>query len=305
MTSLNPRLFDAEATSHLLDYAELVDNLKQACLDLEAGRIHAPERQAVDFPKGGIMLSMPATAPDIGIHKLVNVMRDNPERGLPTIHGVVAVYDGLTGMEQCLLHGQTVTARRTAAVSMLGLELLLPHTPRHVAIVGYGTQALSHCQAVARLYPQARITITGRHLNKAEKFVSTHQALGADLDAAASIPDDADVVITVTTSDAPFYHQSATPQRLIIAVGAFRPDMAEISAHTLAGSQLYVDELDGAKEEAGDFIQAGVDWTKVRGIVEGLHNPIAFDQPIVYKTVGCAAWDLAAARTALNRLAAG
>lgn len=305
MKSPELRVFNAEQTSQLLDYAELVAELKQACQDLDEGRIHAPDRQVVDFPQGGVMLSMPATAPDIGTHKLVNVVRSNPQRGLPTIHGVVAVYDGTTGAELCVLHGQTVTARRTAAISMLGLELLMPQAPRHVAIVGCGIQALSHSQAVARLYPEARLSIVGRSLARATAFVESHQQQITALQARETIPDDADVVITATTSDAPFYHQPATPDRLIVAVGAFRPDMAEISAHTLAGSQLYVDEINGAQHEAGDLIQAGTDWTTVRGIVDAIRNGIDFDRPVVYKTVGCAAWDLAAARTALNRLNAG
>ncbi|HLR12837.1 MAG TPA: delta(1)-pyrroline-2-carboxylate reductase family protein, partial [Burkholderiaceae bacterium] len=297
-------VLDADATSNLLDYADMISDLKQACMDLEEGRIQAPERQMVEFPGGGTMLSMPATAPDIGIHKLVNVMRDNPARNLPTIHGVVAVYDGITGAERCILHGQTITARRTAAVSMLGLDMLLPRPPRHVAIVGYGTQALSHTQAVARLYPDARVTITGRNLSRADHFVEKNKDIGVKLAAAARIPEDADVVITVTTSSTAFYEQTATTGRLIVAVGAFRPDMAEISAQTLDGSQLYVDDMVGARTEAGDLLQASIDWTRVRGIVDAVRHGVDFDRPIVYKTVGCAAWDLAAARTALNCLQA-
>src|SRR5699024_2215928 len=165
MTSPSLHVLDADATSNLLDYADMISDLKQACMDLEEGRIQAPERQMVEFPGGGTMLSMPATARDIGIHKLVNVMRDNPARNLPTIHGVVAVYDGITGAERCILHGQTITARRTTAVSILRLDMLLPRPPRHVAIVGYGTQALRHTQAGARPYPDARVTTTGRCLH--------------------------------------------------------------------------------------------------------------------------------------------
>lgn len=305
MTASSLQVFDAEATSKLLEYPSLVHHLKQACQDLADERIHAPERQMVDFPQGGTMLSMPATAADIGIHKLVNVMRDNPQRNLPIIHGVVAVYDGKTGAERCILHGQTVTARRTAAVSMLGLDVLLPRPPRHVAIVGCGTQARSHVQAVTSLYPDARVTIIGRHLERAQQFVDKNQQAGMDLAAAARIPDEADVLITVTTSDTPLYEQAATRDRLIVAVGAFRPDMAEIGARTLAGSRLYVDDIPGARIEAGDFLQADVDWAHVHGIVDAIRHGADFDQPMVYKTVGCAAWDLAAARTALKHLEAG
>src|SRR5699024_2215929 len=191
-----------------------------------------------------------------------------------------------------------------AAASMLGLDMLLPRLTRHVAFVVVGTQALSRTQAVARLYPDARVTITGRNLSRADHFVEKNKDIGVKLAAAARIPEDADVVITVTTSSTAFYEQTATTGRLIVAVGAFRPDMAEISAQTLDGSQLYVDDMVGARTEAGDLLQASIDWTRVRGIVDAVRHGVDFDRPIVYKTVGCAAWDLAAARTALNCLQA-
>ncbi len=56
----------------------------------------------------------------------------------------------------------------------------------------------------------------------------------------------------------------------MIGVGAFTPEMVEIGARTIAGSALFVDDEAGAKHEAGDFIQAGVDWASVRGIASVL-----------------------------------
>src|SRR3546814_15959476 len=94
--------------------------LFRSAVDYAAGNIQAPERQVVPFAQGGVMLSMPATAHDIGIHKLVNVAPANKTLGLPTINGVVSIYDGRTGQTLAVLDGPTVTARRTAAVSMLG-----------------------------------------------------------------------------------------------------------------------------------------------------------------------------------------
>jgi 1-piperideine-2-carboxylate/1-pyrroline-2-carboxylate reductase [NAD(P)H] len=83
--------------------------------------------------------------------------------------------------------------------------------------------------------------------------------------------------------------------------------MVEIGARTIADSALFVDDEAGAKHEAGDFIQAGVDWSDVRGIAAVLDNsmPLPARTPIVFKSVGCAAWDLAACRVAREALASG
>lgn len=290
--------YNAIQTAQLLTFPELVQQLALACIELSQGKIHAPERQVVNFPQGGVMLSMPATASDIGIHKLVNVMPGNAALGLLTIHGVVSAYDGQTGSELFILDGPTVTARRTAALSMLGLQTFLNRPPRHIVFIGCGSQAAGHAEALAALYPGLRVSVIGRKPDSAKNFVSTHQNLRLQLQAVDHVPESADVVITLTTSSTPVYTLPARANRLIIGVGAFKPDLAEISALTLEGSVLYTDDLAGARHEAGDFIQAGIDWDRVIPLAAALANPPDLRQPIVLKTVGCAAWDLASVRCA-------
>jgi len=245
---------------------------------------------------------MPATAADIGVHKLVNVVPANRERNLPTTHGVVTVYDGNTGLERIALHGPTVTARRTAAISMLGLRTLNPRPPRCAAVIGTGTQADGHVQALAALYPGIRVVAIGSQPEKARAFSVSHRALDIDLQGADKVPDDADVVITVTTSATPVYALPARADRLIIGVGAYRPDLAEISPLTLEGSRLFIDDLAGGRHEAGDYLQAGTDWATVTSLAQALDQTIDSTTPLVFKSVGCAAWDLAAARCAMHGL---
>jgi len=291
---------DAAQTAALLPFRILVDEIARAAHDHAEGLIAAPARQAVAYAQGGIMLSMPATAEDIGVHKLVNVMASNRDKGLPTIHGMVAVYDGATGEPRMVLDGPTVTARRTAAVSMLALRTLGPARPKHATVIGTGVEGLSHVTALAELYPGLSITAIGSSLEKAQAFAAAHQNLGVALRAASSIPPETDLLITATTSATPVYNEPARDGRLIIAMGAYRPDLAEIGAVTLAASRLYVDDLDGARHEAGDYLQAGVDWDTVTSLAQALRDKASAGGPAVFKSVGCAAWDLAAARCALR-----
>jgi 1-piperideine-2-carboxylate/1-pyrroline-2-carboxylate reductase [NAD(P)H] len=300
MTTRSIRVFNAQQTAELLPFAELVTALASACTEYAEGAIRAPERQVVPFPSGGVMLSMPATANDIGIHKLVNVVPGNRASNLPTIHGVVSVYDGQTGRELFVLDGPTVTARRTAAVSMLGIRVFLPSRPERIALIGTGTQSVGHIQALAELYPGLHITVTGTSREKAQVFIKAQQGLPLQLEAAATPPDDVDAVITLTTSATPVYNKPARAGRLVIGVGAFKPELAEIGAATLKESCIYVDDPAGAQHEAGDLIQAHVDWSTVHSLSSALARGVELDRAIVFKTVGCAAWDLAAARCALQ-----
>lgn len=292
----------ARQTADLLDFPSLMACLATAAGELAAGVIAAPERQVVPMPQGGVMLSMPAAASDLCIHKLVNVVPGNRTRKLPTIHGVVTAYDGASGQALFVLDGPTVTARRTAAISMLGLARFLPAAPQRIALIGTGAQADGHAEALAALYPGLDVTVIGRSLDKAQAFVSRHRHLPLALTAGTAVPDDAQAVMALTTSSTPVYDEAARPGRLVIGVGAFKPDLAEIAPATLHASQVYVDDLDGARHEAGDLIQAAIDWDRVKTLSTALADGVPFDTPIVFKSVGCAAWDLAAARCAQSKI---
>lgn len=311
MIRTNTQIFDAAATARLIPYATLVDALKRASIDYVQQRIASPERLVVPLNEGGIMLSMPATAPDLAIHKLVNVCASNKPRGIPTIHGQVMAFDADTGETLFILDGPTVTGRRTAAMSMLGVHTFAPARPREFLLIGTGTQAVNHLEAIGELFPDARVWVKGSAPARAEAFCAAYRGKARELHALASadanIPDAIDVVIALTTSKQPVYDETARADRLVIGVGAFTPAMVEIGARTIAGSALFVDDEAGAKHEAGDFIQAGVDWKKVGGIAAAVQNVTTLSpkQPIVFKSVGCAAWDLAACRVAHEALSGG
>lgn len=293
--------FDEQQTAALLPYDGLVDYLSVAVAEYSAGKIASPERLVVPLQAKGVMLSMPASAADLAIHKLVNVCPENSAKGLPTIHGQVAAYDSITGQALFTLDGPTVTGRRTAGISALGIRLLAPAS-KSILLIGTGKQASNHAEAFAALFPNAALYVKGSSLESARRFAATRDgivALGND-----AVPDDIDVVVTLTTSRTPVYHDAARAARLVVGVGAFTPDGAEIAAHVVNASDVLVDDPAGARHEAGDLIQAGIDWTKVSAlaaVVDGSWKRSA-DRAVVFKSVGCAAWDLAAARLARKRL---
>jgi 1-piperideine-2-carboxylate/1-pyrroline-2-carboxylate reductase [NAD(P)H] len=142
------------------------------------------------------------------------------------------------------------------------------------------------------------------------------QALRSDSLAHAMPP--TDLVIALTTSRTPVIPAHLPAQTLAIGVGAFKPDMAELPSALLHSRSIVVDDLAGARHEAGDLLQAKVDWSQVRSLADLLQtprSPSAAGLPAlvalpalpalpIFKTVGQAAWDLAAARVALQSLAA-
>ncbi|MGF6969053.1 1-piperideine-2-carboxylate/1-pyrroline-2-carboxylate reductase [NAD(P)H] [Paraburkholderia sp. WC7.3g] len=304
MTSLSTRSFDAHATAALLDYPSLVRVLRETIIEYGAGHIVSPERLAIPMQDGGLMLSMPASAKDIAIHKLVTVCPSNGKRQLPTIHGQVIACDAHTGEMLFVLDGPTVTGRRTAAVSVLGIQTLHDMAPCEILIIGTGKQAANHAEALAASFPEAKLFAKGTSPAAAEAFVARSRSVAPNLSVLDGdvIPDSIEVVITLTTSKSPVYTLPARPGRLVVAVGAFTADAAEIGKETVDASCVVVDDPVGAKHEAGDLIQAKVDWTSVSPLAKALAGELKPSAPILFKSVGCAAWDLAACRVARKAL---
>ena len=295
------RVHDALATAALIDWQPLVDALKIAAIEADDGDIACPERIVMPMADGAVLMSMPAAARDLAIHKLITVAPGNGARGLPTLVGTVTLVDPATGLVRAVLDGPTVTGRRTAAISMLAIECFAVGPIDRLLLIGTGTQARHHVEALAALHPGVRVRVRGTSPDSAARFCAMATIGAVDL-APASDAEDASVVITCTASRTPVYREAARADRLVIAVGSFQPEAAEIAATTVLGSHVVVDDPRGAPHEAGDLIQAGVDWTRVTSLADHLRGTSpSIAGPMLFKSVGCAAWDLAAARVAWRR----
>jgi len=195
-----------------------------------------------------------------------------------------------------LLHG-SVGASELASRLKAGQHVLLM---RHAYAPGVGDPrgySLDRCDS------QRRLNDEGRRQETTEAFVEAARTLHPLVSACMGpIPEAVDVVITLTTSQAAVYDEAPRPGRIVVGVGAFKPEMAEIGANTLNGSDLYADDPVGAQHEAGDLLAAGVDWSRIQALGRLLGQPHDHSRPAVFKSVGTAAWDLAVARVALARL---
>ena len=299
-------------TAQALPYSRLVPAIAQAMRELAQRHIQAPERLVVPIDPASVLLCMPAIGSDISVTKLVTVHTGNAQHDLPAIQGEVIVFETSTGRRLMLLDGPTVTARRTAAVTLLGIQTLLPKLPESVLIIGAGIQAAAHVEALVDFFGVSRFWIAATATHKAQAFCAAlrerHSGITAMPLCVAQLESElpaTDVVIALTTSKTPVIPTQIAATTLAIGVGAFKPEMAEFPPQLLHERQIVVDDLDGARHEAGDLLQAEVDWGQVVALSQLLDGTMRLSQipkMPVFKTVGQAAWDLAAARVALESL---
>jgi ornithine cyclodeaminase len=302
------RIFDAEETAARLPYPDLADSIRDVALSRSSGAVQAPPRLALPLPDGAVLLVMPAADGDLAITKLVTVHPDNPGHGLPTIHGEVVVMEASTGTRLGLLDGATVTARRTAALSLLAARELAPRPGGPLLIVGAGAQGRSHLEAFREGLGVSEAYVSSRTREGAESLAAHAETLGMGatvvVDPGAALAE-ASLVVTATTSREPVLPDRVAEGTFVAAVGSFQPEAAELPPGLISNATVVVDTMEGAEEEAGDLIQAEragafrwADATELEEVLRGRERPSG---TVVFESVGHSLWDLAAARTAFPR----
>lgn len=298
-------ILDARETAERLPYPALADSIREIALARGSDDLQAPPRFALPLQEGGILLVMPAADTEIAITKLVTVHPENPGRELPTIQGEVVVMDATTGKRLGLLEGGVVTARRTAALSMLAAREFAPHPDGPLLVVGAGTQGRAHLDAFRAGLGVSRAFISSRSEGNAVSLAGHARSLGMEAEAVegpGEVLDDVGLIVTATTSKEPVLPETIPDGVFVAAVGAFEPEAAELAPASISASQVFVDTLEGTREEAGDLIQAeqagAFAWENATELEAALRSPDRPEGTIVFKSVGHALWDLAAARTA-------
>ncbi|MBU7573828.1 MAG: delta(1)-pyrroline-2-carboxylate reductase family protein [Hydrogenophaga sp.] len=292
------------ATAAALPYPELADEIEALLSD---PTVAVPARIVQALPGGGTLFAMPAVDARVAITKLITLIPDNGARGLPTIQGDIVVFDVATGQRTALLDGPTVTARRTAAVSLLGARLLAPRRDGPLLIVGAGVQGRAHLEAFAAGLGVREVRIASRNAASADALVAHARTLGLD----ARRVDDADAALAecplvVSTTPARQVALRGTPRddAFVSAVGAYTPQMVEwapeVCRDLAARGTLVVDTRD-ADHEAGALLQAGMDVTAVPTLADWLASPRPVRGPVFFKNCGWGGWDLAAARLVTRR----
>ncbi|MGJ7499731.1 delta(1)-pyrroline-2-carboxylate reductase family protein [Variovorax sp. ZT5P49] len=293
------RTLNAEETAAALPWGALVEALLQMFERERSGEAHASPRTSVPLAAGGVMLLMPAADQHFAALKTVTVHASNAERDLPVVQGDVTLMDAATGTRLLAMDGNVLTARRTAALSLAGAIRAGRAGAERMLLIGAGVQARAHAEAFAAVWGMRHLKIHARTQAHAEALAQHMRSLGVDASAVAdpaAAAEEADLIVAATNSQDPVVPSQARPDTTVIAIGAYRADMAEVPPELVRRCAVFVDTLEGARSEAGDLIRAGADWSTVQAFCHAL--PAHEGRPVLVKTVGHALWDLAAARLA-------
>lgn len=293
MRSEQPLFLTEEQVQKHLRMADLIPAMEKALLDFSEGKATQPVRSVIKVePPGGFLGLMPAHTPDgLGL-KAVTFYPSNAERGIPTHMATIFLVDPETGTPLAIMDGRLITEMRTAAVSAAATKLLASSDAKVLAILGSGVQARSHVEALrlVRKFQETRVWSPTRE--HAERFA---REIGAKATSAQEAVRSADVIVTVTNSKTPVLKGSwLKPGCHVNAIGACRPDWRELDDEAMSNVVL-VDSREGAAKESGDVILSG---TKIYAeLGEALVGkvPLRASETTIFKSLGMAVEDIAAA----------
>ena len=316
MTVTDDRLvvLDAQDVSRLLPMRECIDVMAATLATVAKGDAILPLRPMIRLPSSpNIFALMPAylgVPKSVGV-KVLTVFPGNHGTPIDAHQGAVLLFEADHGRLLAIADATTMTAIRTAAVSAVATQLLAREEAADLAILGAGTQAQMHLEAMMLVRPVHRLRVWSRTFAHAERLAVLARER-FDLAAEACLTQSeavkgAAIVCTTTASATPIVESSwLAPGTHINAVGACFPTTRELTTDVIQRSRLYVDRRESALTEPGDIlIPLGEGAIRKEHIIAEIGELLlpggerlcrrSDDEITVFKSVGLAVEDLAAA----------
>ena len=301
----------------MLDIATCIDAVEAAFRQLASGEVIAPAVLGTHVPNGGFHVKTAGIrARRFYYAAKVNAnFPGNPAAlGLPTVQGILALFDAENGAVLALMDSTEITGLRTAAASAVAARHLAAPDAHRLTIIGCGIQGEHHARAMLHTRAISVVRLADRERSAAERLA---RALTGEFALQVEIVDDhraaareSDIVVTCTHGRTPILDVGDLPVGgFIAAVGADSEDKQEITAAAMARCAVVVDILDqcAAIGDLHHAIAAGVmsrddvraDLAEV--VSAGAANRIARGETVLFDSTGTAVEDVAAAAIVYER----
>ncbi len=263
-----------------------------------------PPKVYVHAYPAGDFRAMPALGAGHALLKWVTSFPGNPQRGLPTVTGLVLLSDAQDGSLVALLDAAAVTALRTGAAAVLAAETLAAPGAGAASVIGAGVNG----RAVARSFAAARRRVLLYDLDGARAAAAATE-LGVEAAASREEALAADLVATVTPGrELVFEAGGLRPGQHVSLMGADGPGKAEIATAELARASVFCDDWEQASH-SGDLAHAVAQGLIGRDGVTQLGEVLAgtaagrssADEITLFDSTGLAIQDLGIALAALER----
>ena len=280
-----------------------IERVRDGLLRFHSGQWAMPPKIYLQSPPFGDFRAMPARGDGLALLKWITSFPGNPDRGLPTVMGVICLSDATDGRPLMLLDARSVTALRTGAVAAVAARALAAAGARTVGIIGCGLHGAwtARCLAADGYGPGVC------HDPRPEAAAS----LATELQWRAGSRSDAigcDVVCCVTPGASIVIDTGdLRPGLHLNMLGADGPGKTEASVEAVAACALFCDEWEQASH-GGELTGAVAAGRVTRNQVTELGAVVAGEAPgragpedvTLFDSTGLAVQDLAVAAAALQ-----
>lgn len=307
------RILTRSDVASVLDLDDCITAVEDVFRSYGHGRIRPPQSMGVHAEAGGFHIKAAMT--EVFATKINANFPQNPQHhGLPTIQGVIVLFDPDRGTPLAILDSTLITTLRTAAATAVAAKYLARPEARTVIIVGCGIQGRAHLEALLRVRPIIRAHAFDTMAGTAERFAAEMGGrLGIEVLESRSLDDAvaaSDIVVACTPARTPILHLHHLREGMFIAgVGADNPDKNELAAALLQHSLVVPDILDQAAT-MGDLHHAIASGLMTREDIHGELGEVVCgrvagrtreDESFIFDSTGTALQDAATASIVLAR----
>ena len=235
----------------LMSTSDYVAAVEAAFRCYATGGAEVPMPMHIRAEDGGFHVKGARVALDrsyVAIKVNANFPGNEHRAGLPTIQGVIVLFDSANGSVLAVMDSIEITLQRTAGATVLAARFLAREEADCVAICGCGEQGRAQLTALMKVMSFRRALVWDMNQEKAAAFArDMNQRLGMEVIAVRDVGDatrPSAVVVTATSAQTPFLTRNmVSAGTFVAAVGADSPEKSELSPDLMAGAKIVVDLL--------------------------------------------------------------
>ncbi|TLG72887.1 ornithine cyclodeaminase family protein [Culicoidibacter larvae] len=254
-------------------------------------------------------------------HKTVTWFGDNAKLGLPTLTGLICVFDATTGFPVGITTAAYITGMRTGAAAAIGAKYLAEPSVASALIIGAGNQLRFQVAALLTAFPDlTNVAIYDKDRDKVIEAIADLprqcEIMGVscatrtfevvtNLEAAVKANK---LIITITPSKEPIIKAEwVSPGTHFSCMGADMSGKQEIDAEIFADALIYTDDLHHAAEVGEmetalkqDIIKLDDVAGEIGELITGAKKPRVKAKVTIFDATGMAIMDLATAKLAIE-----
>jgi len=243
-------LLSRSEVAQLLTMPECIDAVEKMFRQLGEGKLPAPGILGIKSERGGLHIKaglLPGERDYIVAKLNTNYPRNPVEHELPTIQGLIVVFDGSNGQPLAVMDSIDITIKRTAAASAVAAKYLARPGSAVATICGCGSQAGAQLTALRTIFSLRKIYAFDSREEAARDFSASYGSEVEPTHDLRSALQESDLAVTCTTATNFFVRKEDVPPGMFIAaVGADDSHKQEIDPALLASARIVADNLDQA-----------------------------------------------------------